>query len=296
MITYETDELKKSNRKNINTANKKGRTAKTYTMNIERKRLLKQRRERTLQNAKSKGLAEEYFLTALKASRKSYKASKNSHKRKKDNNGSINDENTNIAMTVYDINNLEIIENHEVNATTNVENADTESANIDNINTAEAEIDKNDDIAMSDNDDDNPIMSDKGSPLELPADDNIENDEVGENSMAEVPSPLIYDRKTDDPTKVKSSKRHRPVKVTPLESPMGNPHKEKDKDTEKHKDATDTPNTYVFDPHDIRIHEFFFEGEPDSKDLEGVEEDKILEIHRAFQQKLKREMQKEREI
>ena len=45
MITYETDELKKSNRKNINTASKKGRTAKIYTMNIERKRLLKQRRE-----------------------------------------------------------------------------------------------------------------------------------------------------------------------------------------------------------------------------------------------------------
>ena len=42
-------------------------------MNIERKRLLKQRRERTLLNAKGKGLAEEYFLTALKASHKSYK-------------------------------------------------------------------------------------------------------------------------------------------------------------------------------------------------------------------------------
>ena len=87
-------------------AKKKGRMAKIYTMNIERKRLLKQRRERTLQNAKGKGPAEEYFLTALKASHKSYKASKNSHKKKKDNNGSINDENTNITMTVYDINNL----------------------------------------------------------------------------------------------------------------------------------------------------------------------------------------------
>ena len=74
MITYETDELKKSNRKNINTAKKKGKTGKAYTMNIERKRLLKQRRERTLQKAKSKGPAEEYFLTALKASNKSYKA------------------------------------------------------------------------------------------------------------------------------------------------------------------------------------------------------------------------------
>ena len=83
-VTYETDELKKSNRKNVNTAKKKGRTAKIYTMNIERKRLLKQRRERTLQNTRGKILAEEYYLTALKTSRKHYKASKNSYKRKKE--------------------------------------------------------------------------------------------------------------------------------------------------------------------------------------------------------------------
>ena len=177
--------------------------------------------------------------------------------------------------------NLEIVEDHEVNATTNAKNADTESANIDHINMVETEIDKNDDIAMSDNDDDNPIMSDKESPLESPANDNIENDEVGENSTEEVPSPLIYSRKTDDLTKVKSSKRRRPVKVTPLESLMGIPQKDKDKD------ATSTPNTYEFDPNDIRIHTFFLEGEPEGKELEGIEEEKLLEIHRAFQQKLK---------
>ena len=82
MITNETDELKKCNRKNINTVRKraenievkKGRTAKIYTMNIVRKRLLKQRREKTLQNAKCKRLAEEYFLTALKASCKIHRA------------------------------------------------------------------------------------------------------------------------------------------------------------------------------------------------------------------------------
>ena len=257
-------------------------------MNIERKRLLKQRRERTLQNAKGKGPAEEYFLTALKASCKTYKALKNSCKRKKDDNGSINDENTNIAMTVYNINNLEIVENHEVNAITNTENADTESVDIDNINTAEAETDKNDNIAMSDNNDDNPIMSDKESPLESPANDNIEHNEVGESSTEEVPSPLIYGRKTNNPAKVKSSKRCRPIKVTPLESPMGNPHADKD--------ATGKPNTYAFDPNDVRIHEFLFK-EPNPKDLEGVEEDKILEIHRAFQQKLKeRDAEREREL
>ena len=188
-------------------------------------------------------------------------------------------------MTVYDINNLEIVDNQEVNA----ENANTESTDINNINTAEAETDKNNDIAMSDNNDDNPIMSDKESPLESPADDNIGNNEVCENSTEEVPSPLIYGSKTNDPTKVKSSKRCRPVKVKPLESPMGNPHVDKD--------ATGKPNTCAFDPNDVRIHEFFFEGEPNPKDLQDVEEDKILEVHRAFQQKLKeRDAERERNI
>ena len=46
-------------------------------MNIERKGLLKQRRENTLQKAKGKRPAEEYFLTALKASNKTYKGLKN---------------------------------------------------------------------------------------------------------------------------------------------------------------------------------------------------------------------------
>ena len=150
--------------------------------------------------------------------------------------------------------------------------------NIDNINTAEIEVDNNDDVAKSDNNDDNPIMSDKESPLELPAKDNAENEEEGENSTEEVPSPLIYGRKTNNLTKVKLSKRRRPVNITPLESTMGNPQKDKDKD----KEATDTLNTFVFDPNDVQIHSFFLEGEP-----EGIEEEKLLEIHRAFQQKLK---------
>ena len=181
------------------------------------------------------------------------------------------------------------VADHKVNATRNDENADTELMNMDNINAAKIEIDNDDEVAKSDNNDDNPIMSDKESPLEAPAEDNVENDEEGENSTEEVPSPLIYGRKTNDPTKVKSSKRRRPVKVTPLESPMRNPQKGKDKD----KEATDTLNTFIFDPN-VRIHSFFFKGEPEGKELEGTEEDIALEIHRTFQQKL-RERDAERE-
>ena len=147
-------------------------------------------------------------------------------------------------MTIHDINNLKIVANHKVNATTNDENADIELMNMDNINTAEIEIDNNDEIAKSDNNDDNPITSDKESPLESHAKDNVENDEEGENSTEEVPSPLIYGRKTNDPTKVKSSKGCRPVN---MESPMGNAQKSKDKD----KEATDTLNTFIFDPNDV---------------------------------------------
>ena len=143
---------------NINTASKKGRTAKICTMNIERKRLLKQRREKTLQNAKGKRPAEEYFLTALKASHKIHRALKNTQKRKKSDNGSINNENTNIAMIADNINNLEIVANNEVNATTNAEDTDIEPVDTDNINMAETEIDKSEDIVMSDNNDDNSAM------------------------------------------------------------------------------------------------------------------------------------------
>ena len=70
--------MKKTYRKEINALRKrtktvktkKGRTTKMYTINIERKKLLKQTREKALQNAKDRKLAKETFLTALKAGSK----------------------------------------------------------------------------------------------------------------------------------------------------------------------------------------------------------------------------------
>ena len=46
---------------------KKGRTTKIYAINIERKRLLKQRREKVLQNAKDRKLSKGNSLAALQA-------------------------------------------------------------------------------------------------------------------------------------------------------------------------------------------------------------------------------------
>ena len=78
MIIFDADKVKKTYRKDIKTQRKrtktvktkKSRTTKMYAMNIERKKLLKQRREKALQNAKDRKLTKENILTALQASRK----------------------------------------------------------------------------------------------------------------------------------------------------------------------------------------------------------------------------------
>ena len=245
-------------------------------MNIERKRILKQRREQTLLNAKGRKTAEEYFLTALKASHKTHKALKNTQKGKKSDNGLINDENMNITMIADNINNLEIVANNEVKAITNAEDTDTELIDTDNINNAETEIDKSEDFVMRDDNDYNPAMSDKDNPHAISGDENAENSEPGENSTEDIPSPLIYGRKMNNPTKVKTSKRCRPIRVTPLESPMGNPHVDKD--------TTGKAKSHVFDLTNMQVYEYFVEGAPNPKDLEGVDEDQLLAIQKTIQQ------------
>ena len=295
MIIYDADELKKTNRKNINTLGKraknmkakKSRMAKTCTMNIERKRILKQRREKTLQNAKDRKPSKEYLLTASKASCKAHRASKDTQKGRKSNNGLIKGENTNTITLVDNINNLETVADNVANAATNAEGIDIEPIDTDNINNAEIENDKSGDIVMSDDNDDNPAMSDKDSPHATSGDDNAENGESGENSTEDVPSTLIYGRKMTDPTKVKTSKRCRPVRVKPLES--GNPPADKD--------TTGNAKGHAFDPTDVQVYEFFIQGAPNPKDLEGVEEDQLLEIQRTIQEKLKeRDAERERNI
>ena len=74
------------------------------------------------------------------------------------------------------------------------------------------------------------------------------NSEPGEYSTKDVPSPLIYGRKMTDPTKVKTSKRHRPVRVTPLDSPMGN--------SPADEDTTGKAKGHAFDPTDMQVYEF----------------------------------------
>ena len=59
---------------------------------------------------------------------------------------------------------------------------------------------------------------------------------------------------------------------------------------------TGTAKGHAFDPTDVRVYEFFIQGVPNPKDLEGVKEDQLLNIQRTIQEKLKKEMKKEKEI
>ena len=107
-------------------------------MNIERKKLLKQRREKALQNAKDRKSAKENFLTAVKASRKKVdRASKDTQSGRKPNDELINSANTDTITPVDNIDNIEIVAKNVGNASTNAENIDIDSTNGDNIDSAE---------------------------------------------------------------------------------------------------------------------------------------------------------------
>ena len=161
-IIFDGDKAKKTYRKDINALRKKaknvktkkGRTIKMYAMNIERKKLLKQRREKALQDAKDRNSAKKNFLTAVKANHKANRGSKYTQRGTKPNDGLINGANADTTTPVDDIDNIEIIAKNAVNAATNAENIDTDSTNADNIVNAEIENDNSEDVVMTDNIDD----------------------------------------------------------------------------------------------------------------------------------------------
>ena len=142
---------------------------------------------------------------------------------------------------------------------------------------------------MSDDNTDNAAMSDNNTDDVTTGDGNTENTSTGETSIVEIPSPIHYGRKTKDPSKVKTSKRHTPVMVEPSEPSIGDPPLDEI--------ATVTASGHAFDPTDVCIYEFLIQDTPNPLDLEGIEKDQLLEIQRNIQDKLKqRDEERERNI
>ena len=134
----------------------------------------------------------------------------------------------------------------------------------------EIENEKSEEVVMSNDNIDNATVSDNNTDDVTLGDDNAENVTKGETSTDDIPSPLLYGRKTTDPSKVKTSKKCRPIRVKPLESSIDDPPVDEI--------ATDTAKGHTVDPTDVRVSEFFIQGTPNPKDLEGVEEDQLLDI------------------
>ena len=214
MIDFDNDKVKKTYRKDTNeqrkraniVKTKKGRTTKIYAINIERKRLLKQRREKALQNAKDRKLAKGNPLVALKADRRANRASNYSQSSTNMNNELIDGSDTDTVIGVENTDNTAIAAENMDNDAINAENTDNAAINADNTSNAATDNEKSDDAAMSNDNTDNIVMSNNNTDNATTGNSNTENATTGEINTIEVPPPLCYGRKTKDPSKVKTSR------------------------------------------------------------------------------------------
>ena len=243
---------------------------------------MKQRREKVLQNAKDRKLAKGNPLVALQANRKVNSALNDTQST---NDEIIDDNNTdavidvenidNAAIDAEDADNVAIDAENIDNAAIDAEDADNvaiDAENIDNAainadNTSNAATDRSDDVTMSNNNTDNAPISASNTDNATTCDGNMDNASTGKTSTVQVPLSPCYGRKTKDPSKIKTSTKHMPTIAEPL---VGDPPPDEI--------ATLKASGYTFDPTDVRIYEFLIQGAPNPLDLEGIEEDQLLEI------------------
>ena len=115
---------------------KKGRTTKICAINVERKRLLKQRREKALQNAKDRKLAKGNPMVALKADRRANRASNDTQSSANMNDELIDGSNTDTVIGVENTDNTAITAENVDNAATDAENTDNDATNAESTDNA----------------------------------------------------------------------------------------------------------------------------------------------------------------
>ena len=106
MFKFNKDKARKIYRKDMNEQRKmakivksnRGRTTKVYAINIERKKILKQRREKVLQNAKDRKIGKGNAPVALRASIRANRASKDTQDIKMTDNTTTGEDNTGNAV------------------------------------------------------------------------------------------------------------------------------------------------------------------------------------------------------
>ena len=235
---------------------------------------MKQRREKTLQNVKDRKLAKGNPLVALQTDQRANRTSNDTQSSTNTNDEMIDGSNTDAGIGVGNTNNAAIAAENVDNVATDAGNIDNDAINAENTdnaainadNTSNSAID-GEKSAMSDDNTDNATKGNGNTDNATTGNGNTYNTTTGETSMVDIPSPLFYGRKTKDPSKGKTSTRCMPIMVEPS---IGDPLPDKI--------ATAMVSGHALDPTDVHIYEILIQGAPNPLDLEGIEEDQLLEI------------------
>ena len=216
MIDFNKDKTRSIYRKDTNeprkrvkiVKSKKGRTTKIYAISIERKRFLKQRREKVLQNAKDRKLAKGNHLVALQADQMANRALNDTQSITNTNDEMIDGSNTDAVIGVDNTDNAAIAAENVDNAATDAENTDNAAINADNTRKTATDGEKSDDATMSGNNTDNATISDSNTDNATTDNKNTDNITTGETSTVHIPLPPSYGGKTKDPSKIKTSTQY----------------------------------------------------------------------------------------
>ena len=129
-------------------------------------------------------------------------------------------------------------------------------------------------------------MSDNNSDNTATGNGNTDNTATGDTSTVHVLLSPHYGEKTKDPSKIKSSTKGTPAITGPSTGdPLPDDY------------ATAKASGHTVNLTDVCTYEFLIQGTPNPCDLEGIEEDQLLEIQRNIQDKLKqRDEERERNI
>ena len=110
-------------------------------------------------------------------------------------------------------------------------------------------------------------MSDNYTDNATTGNGNMDTTPTGETSIVQVPLSPQYGGKTKDQSKIKTSTKCIPTIAEPsIGDPLPN---------EK---AIAKASGHAFDPTDVCTYECLIQGTPNPCDLEGIEEDQLLEI------------------
>ena len=143
------------------------------------------------------------------------------------------------------------------NAAIGADNTDNAAIDVDNTDNAATDGENTDDATTSDNNTDNATTGNG----------NMDNAIRGEVSTVYVPLPPCYGGKAKHPSQIKTSSRH----TTAIAEPSTGDPLPDSQDTVK-------ASGHTVDLSDVHIYEFSIQGAPNPCDLEGIEEDQLLEI------------------